>query len=119
MKNTEFIYEYWNKTNLGREMIKSNRVSESDLLFLIPNNVKKIHGLPLTRISGRKKRKQKEQRKRLILSFNLFDIIENIIDETLCSESFNNEFFNKFVEIKSLNLGNKNYALRGEYHVIS
>jgi hypothetical protein len=81
MKNKEFIYEYWGRTELGRAMIKSNNVSESDLLFLIPNNVKRMHGLPLTRISGKKKRKQKEQRKRFILSFKLFDIIEEIVGE--------------------------------------
>ena len=58
MKNRKFIYEYWGRTRLGREMIKSNNVSESDLLFLIPNNVKRMRGLPLTRISGKKKKKQ-------------------------------------------------------------
>lgn len=52
-----FIYEYWGGTDLGKEMIKSNNVSDSDLLFLIPNNIKKMHGLPLTRMSGKKKTK--------------------------------------------------------------
>ena len=107
MRNKEFIYEYWGKTELGRSMIASNNVSESDLLFLIPNNVKRMHGLPLTRISGKKKRKQKEQRKRFILSFKLFDIIENIVEETLGSKFSNNEFFGEFVEVKNLNLGDK------------
>lgn len=107
MRNREFIYEYWGRTRLGKEMINSNHVSESDLLFLIPNNVKRMHGLPLTRISGKKKRKQKEQRKRFILSFKLFDIIEDMIEETLGSEWFNNEFFNEFVEVKNLNIGDK------------
>lgn len=107
MRNKEFIYEYWGKTELGRSMIASNNVSESDLLFLIPNNVKRMHGLPLTRISGKKKRKQKEQRKIFILSFKLFDIIENIVEETLGSKFSNNEFFGEFVEVKNLNLGDK------------
>ena len=107
MKNKEFIYEYWGRTELGRAMIKSNNVSESDLLFLIPNNVKRMHGLPLTRISGKKKRKQKEQRKRFILSFKFFDIIEDIVEETLGSKFSNNEFFGEFVEVKNLNLGDK------------
>ena len=108
MKNKEFIYEYWGRTRLGREMIKSNSVSESDLLFLIPNNVKRMHGLPLTRISGKKKRKQKEQRRRFILSFKVFDIIEDIIEETLGAQWFDNEFFGEFVEVKNLNIGDKN-----------
>ena len=108
MKNKEFIYEYWGRTRLGREMIKSNNVSESDLLFLIPNNVKRMHGLPLTRISGKKKKKQKEQRKRFILSFKLFDIIEEMVEEILCSQWSDNEFFDEFVEVKNLNIGDKN-----------
>ena len=107
MKNKEFIYEYWGRTELGRAMIKSNNVSESDLLFLIPNNVKRMHGLPLTRIFGKKKRKQKEQRKRFILSFKLFDIIEEIVEETLGSKFSDNEFFGEFVEVKNLNIGDK------------
>ena len=111
MKNKEFIYEYWSKTKLGKEMIKSNHVSESDLLFLMPNNVKRMHGLPITRISGKKKRKQKEQRKRFILSFKLFDLIENIVDETLCSKWSDNEFFNEFVEVKNLNIVDENKYL--------
>lgn len=111
MKNKKFIYEYWSKTKLGKEMIKSNHVSESDLLFLMPNNVKRMHGLPITRISGKKKRKQKEQRKRFILSFKLFDLIENIVDETLCSKWSDNEFFNEFVEVKNLNIVDENKYL--------
>jgi hypothetical protein len=108
MKNKEFIYEYFGRTRLGREMIKSNYVSESDLLFLIPNNVKKMHGLPLTRISSKKKRKQKKQRRNFILSFKLFDIIEDIVEETLGSKFSDNEFFNEFVEVKNLDIGDKN-----------
>lgn len=107
MKNKEFIYEYWSRTELGRAMIKSNNVSESDLLFLIPNNVKRMHGLPLIRISGKKKRRQKEQRKRFILFFKLFDIIEEIVKETLGSKFSDNEFFGEFVEVKNLNIGDK------------
>ena len=42
MKNKEFIYEYWGRTRLGKEMIKSSNISDSDLLFLMPNNVKKM-----------------------------------------------------------------------------
>lgn len=109
MKNKEFIYEYWSRTEHGRMMIKSNNVSESDLLFLIPNNIKKMHGLPLTRISGKKKRKQKEQRKRFILSFKLFDIIEETIEEMICSQWSDSEFFGEFVEFKNVNIGDKVY----------
>lgn len=107
MKNKEFVYEYWGRTEIGRAMIKSNNVSESDLLFLIPNNVKRMHGLSITRIPGKKKRKQKRQRKRFILSFQLFDIIEEMVEETLCFKFSDNEFFREFVEVKDLNIGDK------------
>lgn len=107
LKNKEFIYEYWGRTELGRKMIASNNVSESDLLFLIPNNVKRMHGLPTTRIIGKKKRKQKEQRRKFILSFNLFDIIEEIIEENLCSNWSQNEFFGQFVDVKDVTHGIK------------
>ena len=109
MRNKEFIYEYWSRTELGRSMIASNNVSESDLLFLIPNNVKRMHGLPLTRIHGKKKRKQKDQRKRFILFFKLFDIIEDIVEETLCSKWSDNEFFGEFVEVKNLSICDNTY----------
>lgn len=108
MKNKSFIYEYWSRTELGRKMIASNHVTESDLLFLIPNNVKRRHGLPLTRISGKKKRKKKQQRKRFIVGFKLFDIIEEVVDKTLCNNIQENKFFNQFVEVKKLNLGDRN-----------
>lgn len=107
MNNKEFIYEYHNRTRLGKMMIASNHVSESDLLFLIPNNVKRMHGLPLSRVSkrGRSAKKYRHGRRRFILTFNLFDILEEIIEETL--PSYTNEFFGQFVEVKNLALGDK------------
>lgn len=100
--NKKFIYEYWNKTKLGKAMIKSNNVSESDLLFLIPNNVKRMHGLPLTRTFGKKKRKRKELRKRHILSFKLFDLIEKITEDNLSFINSNKGYFDTFVELRKL-----------------
>ena len=57
-KQKSFAYDYFSRTERGRAMIKSNSVSDNELLFLIPNNVKKMHGLPLTRIAGKEKRKK-------------------------------------------------------------
>lgn len=103
----KIIYEYWNKTELGRDMIKSNNVSDLDLLFLIPNNVKKRLGLPLTRISGKKKRERKCWQTGFILSYKLFDIIEETIVNTIPSEWTNSEFFGEFVEVKNVNMGDR------------
>lgn len=110
MTNKDFIYEYWSHTELGKQMIASDQVSESDLLFLMPNNIKRRHGLPLTRVAkrGRKKRKYKGQRKRFILSFKLFELISETIDETIYDTWKNSEFFDKFVDSKKLSLGDKN-----------
>ena len=110
MYNKQFIYEYWGRTELGRAMIKSENISESDLLFLMPNNVKHMHGLPLTRCAqkGRKKRKYKTQRKRQILCFKLWDILSNIIEDTICSQWKDSSFFQDFVDVKECALGDKN-----------
>lgn len=103
----DFLCAYWSKTELGREMIKSNHVSDSDLLFLMPNNIKRMYGLPLTRMSGKKKRKQKDARRKNILGFNLFDIIEEIIDKTIGEQITDNDYFGKFVDVKDLSIGIK------------
>lgn len=108
-KQKDFLYTYWSRTALGKEMIKSNHVSDSDLLFLMPNNVKKMHGLPLTRISGKKKRKQKEAIRRNILGFKLFDIVEEVIEKTIGEQIIHNDYFGRFVDIKELAIGDKNY----------
>ena len=81
-------------------MIASNNVSESDLFFLIPNNIKKMHGFPPTRTIQKKKRKYKDNKKHHILSFQLFDLIEEIIEETLPPVMLKG--FDNFVEIKNI-----------------
>lgn len=107
----DFLYAYWSKTELGREMIKSNYVSDSDLLFLMPNNIKRMYGLPPTRMSGKKKRKQKEIRRRNILGFNLFDIIEEMIDKIIGEQIVHSDYFGKFVDVKDINIGDPNYFI--------
>lgn len=104
-KHRYLIHKYWSRTELGRKMIDSNNVSESDLLFLIPNNVKKKYGLPLTRISGKEKRKQKRQKKRFIKSFGFFDLIEETIEKNIYSKWATNEFFEQFVDFKEVRYG--------------
>lgn len=110
----KFIYKYWNHTKLGQAMIQSNNVSDSDLLFLIPNNTKKKLGLPLTRISGNKKRKQKDQRKRFITSFKLFDLIEEVIEKTIGSKLTQDEWLGQFVEVNYI-AKEGNDKMCGEY----
>ena len=105
-KNKNFVYEYWSRTELGRQMIASDSVSDSDLLFLIPNNVKRRHGLPVTRTYGKRKSVIKQNRKRFLASFQLFDIISELVAE-LIPKALNEEFFEQFVEFKNLDIGDK------------
>ena len=109
---SEFVYEYWSKTELGRKMIASEGVSYSDLLFLIPNNIKRRHKLPTTRIHGKNKSTKKKLRRRLILSFGLFDTIEKMIEELLPTK-ITNEFFDTFVEFK--NVGKSSDGITAEF----
>lgn len=106
-REKELILQYWRKTDLGKKMILSNHVSYSDLLFMIPNNVKRRYGLPATRTCGKRKSYIKRNRKCRILRFKLFDLIEEIIDETLTA-TCDNEFFQSFVDVKNFAEGNKN-----------
>lgn len=106
-KQKSFVYEYWNRTKLGREMIASDSVSDSDLLFLIPNNVKRRNGLPVTRIYGKRKSVIKKNRKRQILLFKSFDLISKIIEETI-TEKFNSDtFISDFVDVKNVDIGDR------------
>lgn len=101
-----FIHEYWGRTDFGRQMLKSEFVSDLDLLFLIPNNIKRRNGLPATRTYGKNKRKQKRDKRWRILSFPLFEIISEIIEETLPQQI--DEQFGTFAEVKDISIGDKN-----------
>lgn len=101
-----FVHEYWGRTDFGRRMLESEFVSDLDLLFLIPNNVKRRNGLPTTRICGKNKRKQKRDRRRIILNFPVFNVISIIIEETLPRQI--DEQFGTFAEIKDISIGDKN-----------
>ena len=87
------LYRYYEGTESGRKLIHMLGVnSERDLLFLMPNNKKRMLGLPLTRVSGRNKRKTKEKRKKQILvNPKTFAAIEGAISEML-TEQFENMF---------------------------
>lgn len=101
----DFVYQYWSKTELGRKMIASDSVSDSDLLFMIPNNVKRRHGLPATRVYGKRKATTKRNRRRFIQSFYLFDIISEIVEELIPKKI--DEHFLQFVDVKDVTLGDR------------
>lgn len=106
-KQKSFIYKYWSRTKLGKEMLASNSVSDSDLLFLIPNNIKRRNELPVTRIYGKRKSVIKENRKRQILLFKSFDLISKIIEETITEKFSGESFITDFVDVKNADIGDR------------
>lgn len=102
-----FAYRYWDKTEFGRRMVESNDISDSDLLFLIPNNVKKMNGIPLTRTSGKKKRKQKVRRAKNIMHNKCAGIIEETANDAMMRRLADTSFFDSLVNIKDVSLGDK------------
>ena len=107
----QFVHDYWSRTELGRAMLASENVTESDLLFMIPNNVKRMHGLPATRTYGKRKSVIKRHRRRCIESFKMFDLISEIIDDLLVKEWNNSEFFGQFIDVKNIGFGDKDVNL--------
>lgn len=100
----QLIHNYWNKTELGKMMIQKYSASDLDLLFLIPNNKKKILGLPMTRLGNkRNKKKYKVNRIKSIVALKVFDIIEEINKQRLSNINFDN-----FIDYKNLELGDIN-----------
>lgn len=100
----ELILQYWSKTDIGKKMILSNHVSYSDLLFMIPNNVKRRYGLPSTRTCGKRKSQIKRNRRHRIRAFNLFDILVEVIEDQF-SETFDVKYFQNFVDIHNMDQG--------------
>lgn len=108
-KQKSFVHKYWSRTKLGQAMIASDSVSDSDLLFLIPNNVKRRNGLPVTRTYGKRKSVIKKKRKHQILLFKSFDLISKIVEKTI-TEKFNSDnFITDFVDVKNVDIGDKCY----------
>ena len=103
--NKEFVYKFWSrKGDLGKAMIESNNVTYEDLLFLIPNNVRKAHGLPLTRIPGSRKRIKKHSMKIAILNFKMYDMLEETVNKLINEEFSNKNYFIEFVDFRNKSL---------------
>ena len=64
-----------------------------------------MHGLPMTRVSKKDKSNFKRNIKMHILSYKFFDLIEEMITDML-PQKLNNEFFDKFVDVKNVEVGN-------------
>ncbi len=75
---------------------------ESELLLLIPNNKKRMLGLPLTRIPSKNKRHTKNKRKSQVFKSH-FDFVDKCIAKAIAEEI--DKMLDGFVDIKNLMLG--------------
>ncbi len=98
--NTKFVYEYWSKYDLVQEALKLGYVSENDLLFMLPNNVKKRHHISMTRVLQKRKSVYKNIQKS---SFRFNSRLAPILDYTISSvlPDLNSQFFGEFVELSN------------------
>ena len=92
------------KNRLLKELYERNNFSNEELLYLFPNNKLKRNGLPMKR-GGSKKKKLKV---RILRSQPMFNIIEDIVEETLCKSWKEDFWFNKFVDFKNVTIGESN-----------
>lgn len=108
----EFLQKELQKPNnrLLRELYTRNNFSVDELLYLFPNNKLKLAGIAMKRGGSKKKKKIKM----ILYSQPTFNIIEDIIEETLCKDWKEDPWFNKFVSFKDLSLGEPNtFYIRG------
>lgn len=81
-----------------------------DLLYLFPNNKLKHAGIAMKR-GGSKKRKHKVK---IINSQPFFNLLEDVIEETLVNSYVDNVWYDKFVNFKYMSLGESNtFYIRG------
>lgn len=99
------VLTYWEYKPLGPQMLDSENLDFHDLLLLIPNNKKKMLGIPMTRIAGRRKHFIKKQQILRTTTWKLWDILSETIDNILNDRLVTSSFFQDFVDIKSIELG--------------
>lgn len=100
------------KNRLLKELYERNNFSNEELLYLFPNNKLKRFGLPMKKGGSKKK----QIKRNIIRSQPLFNIIEDIIDDTLRNQDYlENKFFEQFVDFRNLNIGDTNTFYVSDY----
>lgn len=102
-KEAELVRIWWGRRDVGRRILKSGRFSESELLRLIPNNWKRMHGLPVTRVLGKKKRDRKDKWKKPLFESEVYRIAAEIIAETLTKKA--EDTYSRFADVRHIGLG--------------
>ena len=84
--------------------IKKKEFYENPLHW--PNNKRRMHGLAVLR--GRINKCRSKKFPSFRPTPRIFFLIEDIIEETLCKDWKDDKFFNKLVDIKNIDIGDKN-----------
>jgi hypothetical protein len=101
------IRKYWSRTEVGRDFLESGLFSESDLLFLMPNNVRKLHSLPMTRKHGKRGRKRILQRKRRLFENEMWAVIQGAIEQHVEAMFKTGVAFDRFASIQDFPGGDR------------
>lgn len=101
-KKHEWIKAYFTQTEYLSKIYYSGYFTDYDLLYYFSNNKLKRLGFPMKR--GEKNKRYKKWR---IHKFRLFNIVEEFIEEKY-NYQYQREFFDKFVTVNDLELGDKN-----------
>lgn len=91
------------KNRLLKELYKRKKFSNEELLYLFSNNKLKRFGLPMKKGGSKKK----QIKRNMVRSQHLFNILEDIIEDTLNQDYIENKFFGRFVDFKDLKVSNE------------
>lgn len=97
------IYKYWeSKGGLWKQILDSGRIQEQMLLGMMPNNYKKMHGLPMCRRNGQRKLICKRRQMNFMMA-PLFVIIEDCLQDIIPERI--EETFNMFAKVDEIDAG--------------
>lgn len=97
MDYSEQLRDYYRRFGIvGEMLLKSDLVSEADLLRVIPNNYKRLHGMPLLRLNGKRKAKLKKQHANRLM-VGLFPIVTALMEQEISKQV--PDLFSSFAEV--------------------
>lgn len=86
----EWVKLYYYQNEILKEIYDSGDFTDDELLYLFNNNTLKRLGFPMKR--GGKRRKYKYRKFRKLMTWHLFNLIEETIDNTLHKKWMTNFF---------------------------
>lgn len=102
----DLVNEYWGKSEIGRYLLETGYISRSDLLFLIPNNKKRMYGLKPHRSTQRRCSAEKHSRKeKIIESPGFFLAVDWVLSKELSKKI--DSVFDKMSDVNDVCVGEK------------